>query len=264
MLPFFEANLLGFELKISSYNLMIGIGIMVGLLVLQNTCNKLRIAKPQVDNLMVMLAVSLPVGFGSAILFNNAYHYNNAHGFLSNLTTFSGMTFEGGLVGGAITFILMFRSLNKQFKGMVPVLNCIAPSIIISHFWGRIGCFLAGCCFGKPTNSVLGVVFPDRSLPSQFYGEAVKIIPVQLIEALFLAVLFIIISTSLLKYSFSCYLIIYGIFRFFIEYLRGDDRGALFQTVLSPSQCISLLMMLIGVIILLNEYKGVLLVKTSD
>ncbi len=253
MLPFLELTFSGSRLIISSYNLLMGIGIVSGLLVLQKTCKKIRIPNAQADNLWVMVAASLLTGLISAVLLNKVYHYENSRNFLSELTKYTGMTFEGGLVGGAITFVLIYKSLNKGFKGILKLLNCITPSIVIGHFFGRVGCFLAGCCFGKPTSSPIGIVFPARSLAAQYYGEGVKVVPVQLMEAVFLAILFLLISNLLLNYSFSTYLISYGIFRFFIEYFRGDDRGILFQTVFSPSQCMSLIMVIIGATVLLKE-----------
>ena len=252
MLPFFELQFLGSRLIISSYNLLMGIGIVSGLLVLQKACKKLKIPNTQADSLGVMVAASLLTGLISAVLLNKVYHYENSRNFLSELTKYTGMTFEGGLVGGAITFVLMYKSLNKGFKGIMKILNCITPSIVIGHFFGRVGCFLAGCCFGKPTSSPIGIIFPDKSLAAQYYGEGVKVVPVQLMEAIFLAILFLLISNISLNYSFSTYLISYGIFRFLIEYFRGDDRGILFQTVFSPSQCISIIMVITGAIILLR------------
>lgn len=252
MLPFFELTFLGSRLTISSYNLLMGIGIVSGMLVLQKTCKRLKIPNTQADNLWVMVAASLLTGLISAVLINKVYHYENSRNFLSHLTKYTGMTFEGGLVGGAITFVLMYKRLNKGFRGIMNLLNCITPSIVIGHFFGRVGCFLAGCCFGKPTSSPIGIVFPEKSLAAQYYGEGIRVVPVQLMEAVFLAILFLMLSNLLLNHSFSAYLISYGIFRFLIEYLRGDDRGILFQTVFSPSQCMSIVLVMTGAFVLLR------------
>ena len=253
MVPFFSFTIFEMHEVISSYNLMIGIGIVSGFLLLQRTSKKLQMSKAEDDVLLLILLGSMLIGFISAALFDKIYHYDNIHDFISNLTKYTGMTFAGGLVGGAIAFLAIYCCVNKGFGGIMLNLNCVTPSVIIAHFWGRIGCFLGGCCFGKPTNSILGVHFPDGSFASQLYGNGSRIIPVQLMEAVFLAIIFTCIYFVIIKYSFACYLLLYGIFRFIIENFRGDDRGELFQTILSPSQCISLVMVIIGGIIVIKE-----------
>ena len=113
--------------------------------------------------------------------------------------------------------------------------------ILIAHAFGRVGCFFAGCCYGKETDSFLGVKFPN--LPNPVH-------PTQLYEAAFLfllfAICFILLMKKDFKHNLTVYLIAYGIFRFFIEYLRADDRGE-FIPGISPSQFWSILMVVIGV-----------------
>ena len=115
--------------------------------------------------------------------------------------------------------------------------------MLIGHSLGRVGCFFAGCCYGKETDSCLGVKFPN--LPHPVY-------PTQLYEAAFLLILFAVCSYLLLRRKFrhnmTVYLIGYGIFRFLIEFIRGDDRGKLFG-LLSPSQFWSLGMVILGVLL---------------
>jgi len=255
MVPFFHLTIFDMQAVISSYNLMIGIGIISGVLLLQRTSKKLQMSKSQDDALLLILLGSMLIGFISAVLFDKIYHYNNFQNFISDLTKYTGMTFSGGLLGGTTAFLVIYYCVNKGFDGIMLNLNCAAPSVIIAHFWGRIGCFLGGCCFGKPTNSILGVHFPDGSLASQLYGNGSRIIPVQLIEAVFLAILFIFVYYLFIRHSFVCYLLFYGVFRFVIENFRGDDRGELFQTIFSPSQCISIIMVIIGGIIVFREFR---------
>lgn len=112
---------------------------------------------------------------------------------------------------------------------------------------------MAGCCYGVETKAWFGIKFP---------GMINKVIPIQLFEAVFLFILFGVLFSMLYKkrekYTISTYLISYGIWRFFIEYLRGDDRGS-FIGNLSPSQFWSIIMVLAGII-----YIIVLLKKKKD
>ena len=111
------------------------------------------------------------------------------------------------------------------------------------RFWSH-RMFFAGCCYGKETDSFHGVQLPQPSHP---------VYPTQLYEAVFLLILFFICFYLLLKKDFihnlSLYLISYGIFRYFLEYLRGDNRGELIGLI-TPSQFWSLLMILLGIILI--------------
>ena len=130
----------------------------------------------------------------------------------------------------------------------MPVIPCM---ITIGHAFGRIGCFFAGCCYGKPTDSIFGVQFPGA-----YFERLGKVHPTQLYEAAFLFVLFGVLSWLLLKkkfqYTMTVYLAAYGVFRFLIEYLRYDDRGQL-VSFMSPSQVWSMLFIALAVMVFFLE-----------
>ena len=110
----------------------------------------------------------------------------------------------------------------------------------LGHAFGRIGCFFAGCCYGKETDFFLGI----------YYSEAGTVVhPTQLYEAAFLLTAFIVFFFFIKKYHTESYLISYGIFRILIELLRGDDRGASPFGFLTPSQFMSLVMITGGILI---------------
>ena len=131
---------------------------------------------------------------------------------------------------------------------LIDIMSLVPCCVLVAHAFGRLGCFFAGCCYGKETDSPLGVQFPH--LPNPVH-------PTQLYEAAFLFVIFIVMLILLFRYNFrhnmSVYLISYGIFRFLIEFVRGDHRGELVAAI-SPSQFWSIPMVLLGVglIFLLN------------
>ena len=153
----------------------------------------------------------------------------------------SGVTFYGGLIGSVICmYIMLCLSRAKTQYTQYQWFDFLTLPLIVFHIWGRIGCFLAGCCYGKATDSILGVVFPDNEVAGIFhYGE--KLYPTQIFEVLALTIILIIVLKASKK--FNTYLILYAISRFFIEFFRGDDRGNLF-VIASPAQIISIMIVL--------------------
>jgi phosphatidylglycerol:prolipoprotein diacylglycerol transferase len=247
---------LGHYIKIPIYNLMIGIGIIFGVLVLEYQNKKNGIKHVVEIDLYIGITMSTIFGFLGAKIFVLLYNKQN---FTINNIINSGMTYYGGLIFGIILFTMYnFFRRNK----LLNMFNMTIPSIILVHAFGRIGCFLGGCCFGKPTNSFIGVIFPNNSIPYNFYEGYIKIFPTQLFESLFLFFLFIVIKKYMkFNYSLITYFIFYGLFRFFIENLRGDNRGSLFNKIFSPSQIISVFFILLGItlfMIIKNEQKRAL------
>jgi phosphatidylglycerol:prolipoprotein diacylglycerol transferase len=130
----------------------------------------------------------------------------------------------------------------------------MATPFCIAHFFGRLGCFMAGCCFGSPTNSILGVTFPIDSLPHNHYHEIIKIHPTQLYESAFVLCLFVFFIKFKTKNQFYIYILTYSIFRFIVEFIRADDRGTVLnQNIFSPSQIISLLTVILFTSIILTN-----------
>ena len=239
--PLITFNIGSTPISIHMYGVMIAIGIIIALFpVLYGYSKKLGVDPKLTDFIYYNAIVSIALGFGSAALFQATYDYieNPAGGF--NLGT--GITFLGGLIGGVAVFMIGYALFRKKLGiRLIDALSIIPCSILIGHSFGRVGCFFAGCCYGKPTDSFLGVLFP---------GHVEAVHPTQLYEATFLLILFAVCSFLLLKYRFkhnmSVYLIAYGIFRFCIEFVRDDDRGQLVAGI-SPSQFWSILLVIAGV-----------------
>ena len=222
------------------YGLMIGVGILACFGVIFYYGKKKKIEERFIDFIFYNAIASIVVGFGAAALFQATYNYieNPKAGFDLG----GGITFIGGLIGGIACFLIVYAIFRKRYETkLYEVLSMTPCAILIAHAFGRVGCFFAGCCYGKETDSFLGVKFPD--LPNPVHAT-------QLYEAAFLFLLFAICFILLMKRDFkhnmSVYLIAYGIFRFCIEFLRDDDRGELFAGI-SPSQFWSILMVVAGV-----------------
>ena len=226
------------------YGLMIAIGLLAAFAVLFYWGKKKKIEEKFVDFIFYNGIVSIAVGFGAAALFQATYNYieNPEAGFKIS----GSITFMGGLVGGVLCFLAIYFIFRKRFKTkLVDTLSMFPCAILIAHGFGRIGCFFAGCCYGKETNSFLGVQFPHLPAPVH---------PTQLYEAAFLFLMFGVCFYLLMKKDFrhnlSVYLVSYGIFRFLIEYVRADHRGE-FIGGISPSQFWAIIMVVAGVALFL-------------
>lgn len=233
------------------YAIMIIIGVLSALTLVSVYVKKKGATKNEVIDLLLVFVGTLFIGFLCAFLFQLIYDVikeGSAYKFQFK------MTFYGGLIGGILGFLLLyFVFYTKHHKNNFNDLIIIAPgAIALGHGIGRIGCFLAGCCYGKPTDSWIGIIFPALN-------DGIKRIPTQLIEAIFLILLGIILIVLAFKIDFKytsiIYLFSYTIFRFIIEFYRGDDRGGVPGSSLSPSQivCIVIFAFTIPFIFLLKN-----------
>lgn len=186
-------------------------------------------------------------GYFSAVLTQAFYNYLSDGTF--SLTSATGSTFLGGLTGGTLLFLAVyfaaghFLFADRTHRKFFPtVTDLFAVCIPAAHAFGRIGCLMAGCCHGRPAAWGLYHV-----------NLGIRVIPVQLFEALFLAGLCIFLWKSTAKHpgtGFAQYLLFYGIWRFSAEFLRGDDRGMTVVPFLSPSQLTSVLLVISGLLLL--------------
>lgn len=199
------------------------------------------------QNLCIVAALAAMIGgYGSAVLFQAVYNAMESGIFVINAQT--GATFYGGLIGGVVLFLTVYfiggrlvlksRIAEQSFFRLA---NIAAGSITLAHGLGRIGCLFAGCCHGPVTDAWYGIY--NVSLDA-------RTVPIQLLEAIFLLSLFAVLTYRLHKGrsgNFAAYICLYAVWRFLIEYLRADERGASFVPFLSPSQLTAVLLLLVGV-----------------
>ncbi len=235
---------------IDSYTLMFVLGIVVCFAVAILYLYKKKLSKRDYLDLLICGLGAILFGVIFALLFQNLYdfiadykHYKFAFR----------MTFFGGLFGGVIGYLFIYYVFIRK-NSTLDIINPlkIAPACIcLAHGFGRIGCFLAPCCYGIESEN-FGLYFPSINM---------KVIPTQLYEAIFLFLLAGIFLYLAFKkdypYTFVIYLIAYSIFRFIIEFFRGDDRGGL-ANFLSPSQvwCIILLLASIPLYFVVKKYAA--------
>ena len=229
-------------LTVHSYGLMIALGILVCVFMGMYRARKYGYKDEAVLDIAIFGILS---GFVGAKLLYVLVEFDS---FLENpmdVLGSEGFVVYGGIIVGALVGILYCRIKKLPCW---EYFDLLAPSIAVAQGFGRIGCFLAGCCYGRPTDAFWGVTFPEGS----FAPAGVPLIPTQLISS---AGDFI-ITGILLVYSKHnkkagnvgiLYMLLYGIGRFLVECLRSDDRGTV--RTLSTSQFISIGIILLAIIL---------------
>lgn len=166
----------------------------------------------------------------------------------------AGMVLLGGVVTGTIATIIYLRAKKLPIWTFADV---IAPALALGIALGRIGCFCNGCCYGLPTDSWLGVVFPPDSLAGSQYPDT-PLLPTQLFSVGWNLLLFsgLLVAERWKKFdgfTFSLLLIGYSIFRIWVETIRVHDTGEIFiqtqTTLITISQVISAGLIVFGVVL---------------
>ena len=237
-------------LTVHSYGLCIGLGIAAALLLIWRRADRRGMNEQDVNRLVLLVLVA---GFAGAKLFYLLAHMNE---FLSDpLGTLGaeGFVVYGGIVCGLLAAFLFCRKRSLPFSSWV---DCFIPGVAAAQGFGRLGCFFAGCCFGIPTQSPLGVVFPAGSLAP----SGVSLVPVQLFSAagdFLLAAFLLLLDRKKPRAGVltGLYLLLYSIGRFLIEFLRSDPRGTVGS--LSTSQFIALFTAAAAIALLISRKRGI-------
>lgn len=248
MLPFIQV----FGLKLPMFGIMLCCGMLAAFLLLFFIRRRFPFSE---DDLFSVTICAILLGMLGAKLLYWIVELDEIIADPSYLlrTLTSGLVFYGALIGGAAGLFLSSRKRKLPFFGL---LDLFAPPLVLAQGFGRIGCFCAGCCYGSPSNSCIAVTYP----PGCPAPAGVPLLPTQLMESAFLFLLTVGLVVLLLKKKpygtvTGWYFILYGIWRFIIEFFRSDDRGAV--GTLSTSQFIGIFIILAGVGLLALVYKGV-------
>ena len=230
-------------LEIHTYGVFVALGFFVGFKMLLFYGKKSSFSLALIEKLTFLVFIFSLIG---ARLF---YVLISWQEFASNpLDIFKiwqgGLVFWGGFLGGAITCII-FSIKNKM--PLWKLADVFAPALAIGHALGRIGCFFAGCCYGKNTDSFLGVVFPENC-PAP---AGIKLVPTQILSSILLFILFLILVIFWKRKKFNgqiflIYTVFFSVGRFFMEFLRGDFRGNLILGI-TPTQIVSVLIFIISI-----------------
>ncbi len=202
-----------------SYGFFVALGAAMSVTLAAARAKKEGVASSDILDIMAVIILGALLGGRLLFVAVNWQYYAARPIAVFNLTE-GGLAFQGALVAGLLAGALVSRLKKISFW---KVGDIISPYLALAHSVGRIGCFFNGCCYGKPALSGLAVTFPGDTLPR---------VPAQLYSSAGLLGIFILLLVLREKprfegYLFSVYIMLYAVFRVFMDRFRGDDLATL-------------------------------------
>lgn len=236
---------------------MAALGLICGLLLIVHLGRQQGLDPERLWNLGIIAVLSGIFGAKLLYLINDASYYRQHPGELVSIATLqAGGVWSGGVLLALILCIWYMRRNN------LPVLrtcDVFAPGIALGHAFGRVGCFAAGCCWGRETHVPWAVTF-HNPLANEIVGTplGVPLHPTQLYEMVVELANCILLVWLLKRKKFEgeimgTYLIVYGIARYFIEFFRGDPGRGEFLGFMTTTQAISMLLVIGGGILWMRK-----------
>src|SRR6266568_1182089 len=230
-----------------SYGVMTALGFLLAILVPTYLAKNEGLSVTKMEGLG--LVIVLTAGIGSKLLtaldYPGFYSGGWDHFFFDQMLGKGGVFYGGFLM--ATTCAFMYCRVVKLPGWQVA--DCVAPGLALAQGLGRIGCFLAGCCWGTPTQLPFGVTFTSETAhdltgvplnvklhPSQLYEAAIVLMAIPLL-------LWLRNTKRFQGEVFIAYMMYYAVARFFLEFVRDDPRGSYVFNLLSTSQLISLIIL---------------------
>jgi len=247
---------------INTYGVFLALAFLCAILMAVKLAARDGLPREKIYDLCLWMLLSSLIGSKILMFFTEPEYRNHPLQLLSLDFLRSGGVFYGGLIGAILTgYFLMRRYKLPWWK----TADACAPGIAIGNFFGRQGCFAAGCCWGKPTSLPWGVKFTElgheiTGVPTDAYLH-----PTQLYESFAMLIVFSFLLWLHKHRRFSgqvilAYALLYSVIRFGIEFLRDDPRGDLFGlttlTGFSTSQIISLIIGTGALVLLIMRWRN--------
>ena len=246
---------------INTYGVFLAIAFLCAILIAVRLARRDGLPAEKIYDLSLWMLLAGLVGSKILMLFTEPDYRENPALFLSLDFLRSGGVWYGGLLGAVLAgYFLMKRYKLPWWK----TADACAPGIAIGNFFGRQGCFAAGCCWGKPTTLPWGVKFTEAG--HQITGVPIDahLHPTQLYESFGMLLVFLFLFWLHKRKRFDgqvilAYVLLYSAIRFSIEFVRDDPRGDVFGltslTGLSTSQLISLVIGIWALILLIRRHR---------
>jgi phosphatidylglycerol:prolipoprotein diacylglycerol transferase len=260
-LPVPEFNLLGLHfgptITLHTYGLLLAIAFIAGLWVASREAKRQGLDAGRVTDMAIWVLIAGLIGAKVLLVLVDFHYYQRSPRELWSIFQ-SGGVFYGGLIGGAL--VAWWYARRHGLAGWSTA-DALAPGVVLGQAIGRLGCFAAGCCWGKPTSLPWAVTFTDV-YASRAVGTPMDtpLHPSQLYESGAAFLIFAFLLWLLPRKRFDgqvalAYVALYSAVRFGLEFLRGDpERGSWFGGALSTSQVIAIVLLL-GTAVLLPRLR---------
>jgi phosphatidylglycerol:prolipoprotein diacylglycerol transferase len=236
---------------IYTYGVLLAAAFLLGLKLATTRARRRGLDAGRILDLGIYVIVAAIVG-GKLLLLLTDFQ-----SFRANPTEIMSLARSGGVFyGGLILAVgVAFWYMRRHALPLWPTFDVFAPGIALGHAVGRVGCLMAGCCYGHPTTLPWGITFTDPFTGS-YVGTplGVPLHPTQVYEVVAeTAILFFLLAMERRRGDFPgrtfwIYILLYGLTRYTIEFFRGDPRGAIW--IFSTSQFISVLLVPLSVVML--------------
>ena len=215
-----------------TYGLLVASGFAIGLATALHLARREGLNKTAIYNLGIYVALAALLGAKLLLIVQDMdYYRQNTSALFSFSTIQSGGIFYGGLIGGIGMALWYGRRVRLPF---LKTADAFAPGIALGHFFGRLGCFAAGCCWGEPTTLPWGITFTNpHSHQTVGVPLGVALHPTQLYEAAAELAIFVFLYRLYRQKRFhgqilGWYLLLYPAARFIIEFVRSHSEAAYF------------------------------------
>lgn len=247
--PDFLKFILPDHITVYSYGVMIALGILSAYFIVKYKTKDIPLSSDKISSLLIWVIVAAFIGGKLFFFLENPQRYIDDPSEIINAAG-GGFVFYGSLIFAIPTIIWWLRKEKLAVRSFFDILAFAGPVV---HSFGRIGCFMAGCCHGRVCDAVYGVVFdhPETMAdpmntplyPTQLYDIAVNLI-------ILITVLLLQRRKQFEGQLFLVYLMMYGVGRSIVEMFRGDEaRGYVIEGVLTHSQFIAVLIILASVFV---------------
>jgi phosphatidylglycerol:prolipoprotein diacylglycerol transferase len=246
---------------VNTYGVFLALAFLCAILITVKLAARDGLPREKIYDLCLWMLLSSLIGSKILMLFTEPEYRDHPWQLLSLDFLRSGGVFYGGLIGAILSgYFLMRRYKLPWWK----TADACAPGIAIGNFFGRQGCFAAGCCWGKPTTLPWGVKFTELGHEITGVPIDVPLHPTQLYESFAMLIVFFFLFWLHKRRRFDgqvilLYALLYSIVRFAIELLRDDPRGDIFGlttlTGLSTSQLISIIVGTAALVLLIRGWR---------
>ena len=237
--------------SLPTYGVLIAIGFLVGISLSARLARRSGIDPERITNLGIVLLVSAIVGAKLFLIADNWAYYSRD---LGRLFTLEALRSGGVFYGGLVTAIgVAYYYARRHSMPWLATADVMVPGLAFGHAIGRMGCFAAGCCWGRETHIAWAVTFTDPVAHS-FTGVPlnVSLHPTQLYEAFGTALiggllLWLYLRPHALGAVLGSYLVLYSSFRFAVEFFRDSDaRTLLVGGTVSTTQVVAVVLAVVG------------------